>query len=310
MVINAVISQAAGAWDDTRRHVEAGMARSTTDGRLTIPLTVMENRFGEFDSVERYLQLRDSGEVTGGGIPTDLIRAIGKIYGGQFEIPDEAEQVHRRSLDLRGLEPNRRGAALYTLGTIALVNSDSSLAAEVCATAEKLPAAPSIIMICGWLLPRLEWIAGRHDKAADAFEDVISFSEKAGYLPLWAESCTFYAESLLERGSAEDRARASDVIAAAIPVSNELGMIPMSAKLTTLSDEVSGSDSTLPDGLSERELDVLKLLAAGMSNQAIADELFVSRYTVIRHVSNIFGKTGCTSRSEAAIYAIRHQLAE
>jgi len=64
-----------------------------------------------------------------------------------------------------------------------------------------------------------------------------------------------------------------------------------------------------PAGLSERELDVLRLIAAGKSNQRIADELVISLNTVIRHVSNIFAKTGVANRVEAATYATRHGLA-
>jgi DNA-binding NarL/FixJ family response regulator len=50
-------------------------------------------------------------------------------------------------------------------------------------------------------------------------------------------------------------------------------------------------------------LEVLRCLAAGKSNTQIADELVISQNTVIRHVSNIFAKTGVTNRAQAAIYA-------
>ena len=62
------------------------------------------------------------------------------------------------------------------------------------------------------------------------------------------------------------------------------------------------------DGLSPRELEVLRLIAAGKSNQQMADELVISLNTVARHVSNIFDKTGCANRTEAASYAHRHRL--
>jgi DNA-binding NarL/FixJ family response regulator len=65
-----------------------------------------------------------------------------------------------------------------------------------------------------------------------------------------------------------------------------------------------------PDGLSEREVEVLRLLASGRSNQAIAGELVISVNTVFRHVSNIFAKTGASNRVEAAAYAQRHGLIE
>ena len=64
-----------------------------------------------------------------------------------------------------------------------------------------------------------------------------------------------------------------------------------------------------PSNLSERELEVLRLLAAGKSNQQIADALVISLNTVRRHVSNIFDKTGAANRVEAAGYARARGLA-
>jgi pimeloyl-ACP methyl ester carboxylesterase/DNA-binding CsgD family transcriptional regulator len=63
------------------------------------------------------------------------------------------------------------------------------------------------------------------------------------------------------------------------------------------------------DGLSAREVEVLRLLATGKSNAQIADELVISQNTVIRHVSNIFAKIGAANRAEAASYATRQGIA-
>ena len=65
----------------------------------------------------------------------------------------------------------------------------------------------------------------------------------------------------------------------------------------------------LPDGLTAREVEVLRLVASGRSNPQIAQDLFLSQKTVQRHLSNIFGKTGVTSRTAAAAYAFEHRLA-
>ncbi len=65
----------------------------------------------------------------------------------------------------------------------------------------------------------------------------------------------------------------------------------------------------LPAGLTAREVEVLRLVAAGNSNPQIAATLFLSHKTVQRHLSNIFAKTGVTSRTAAAAYAFEHQLA-
>lgn len=69
-----------------------------------------------------------------------------------------------------------------------------------------------------------------------------------------------------------------------------------------------GRAAPLPDGLTERELEVLRLLARGTKNRAIAEELFVSEKTVASHVSHIFTKLGVASRSAATAYAYDHDL--
>jgi DNA-binding CsgD family transcriptional regulator len=63
-----------------------------------------------------------------------------------------------------------------------------------------------------------------------------------------------------------------------------------------------------PDGLTAREVEVLRLIAAGKSNREIADHLVISSNTVARHISNIFTKTRAANRAEAASYANRHRL--
>ena len=65
----------------------------------------------------------------------------------------------------------------------------------------------------------------------------------------------------------------------------------------------------LPDGLTAREVEVLRLVASGRTNPQIAAVLFLSEKTVARHLSNIFTKTGMTSRSAAGAYAREHELA-
>jgi pimeloyl-ACP methyl ester carboxylesterase/DNA-binding CsgD family transcriptional regulator len=63
------------------------------------------------------------------------------------------------------------------------------------------------------------------------------------------------------------------------------------------------------DSLTPRELDVLRLLAAGEANQAIARRLGLSVHTVERHVANIYRKIDARGRADATAYALRHQLA-
>jgi DNA-binding CsgD family transcriptional regulator len=68
--------------------------------------------------------------------------------------------------------------------------------------------------------------------------------------------------------------------------------------------------ATPPSELTEREQEILKLLATGTSNKEIARQLFISTNTVKVHIRNIFGKIGTASRTEAAMYAVRLGLVE
>jgi len=60
--------------------------------------------------------------------------------------------------------------------------------------------------------------------------------------------------------------------------------------------------------LTSREREVLRLLALGLSNDEIAEHLFITKRTVQNHVSNIYGKLHLDSRAEAVLYAIRHEI--
>jgi DNA-binding CsgD family transcriptional regulator/pimeloyl-ACP methyl ester carboxylesterase len=73
---------------------------------------------------------------------------------------------------------------------------------------------------------------------------------------------------------------------------------------------VGTATPVVAEKLSKREIEVLRLIADGKSNQQIADELVISMNTVARHVSNIFAKAGVANRAEAASYAHRNALIE
>jgi len=73
--------------------------------------------------------------------------------------------------------------------------------------------------------------------------------------------------------------------------------------------ELSGRADTKPEGgLTAREVEVLRLVASGKTNRAIAEKLVISEKTVARHVSNIFTKLRLASRSAATAYAYEHEL--
>jgi DNA-binding NarL/FixJ family response regulator len=92
---------------------------------------------------------------------------------------------------------------------------------------------------------------------------------------------------------------------AAGQVFRELGAQPDLVRLEALFQRKARES---PGGLSAREMEVLRLVASGKTNRAIADELFISEKTVARHVSNIFTKLDLSSRAAATAYAYQHHL--
>jgi DNA-binding CsgD family transcriptional regulator len=85
----------------------------------------------------------------------------------------------------------------------------------------------------------------------------------------------------------------------------QLGAGPDLARM----QELSGTSGPKPaGGLTTREVEVLRLIASGKTNRAIAEKLVISEKTVARHVSNIFTKLGLSSRSAATAYAYEHDL--
>jgi DNA-binding CsgD family transcriptional regulator len=81
----------------------------------------------------------------------------------------------------------------------------------------------------------------------------------------------------------------------------ELGAKPDLARLDSLTEAA-------PHGLSARELEVLRHVAAGKTNRQIAEELVVSEHTIARHMQNIFSKLGVSSRTAATAFAFEHRL--
>lgn len=85
----------------------------------------------------------------------------------------------------------------------------------------------------------------------------------------------------------------------------QLGAEPDITRVDALIGRTASGDT---HGLTERQLEVLRMVADGKTNRRIADDLFISERTVDRHVSNIFTKLGVSSRAAATAYAYQHDL--
>ena len=161
------------------------------------------------------------------------------------------------------------------------------------------------------LLGLLSQTMGNLDQAAAHFEDALAFCRKAGYRPELAWTCCDYADALLQRNGPEDPAMAVALLDESLSLSTELGMPPLMERVTERLERIQAQPTaapTYPGGLTQREVEVLRLVAVGKTNQDIANELFISVKTVGYHVGNILNKTASSNRTEAATYASQHGL--
>jgi DNA-binding CsgD family transcriptional regulator len=102
----------------------------------------------------------------------------------------------------------------------------------------------------------------------------------------------------------EDEESAAMEFDAAGRVFRQLGAAPDLARLEALSRQTTATAG----GLTVREVEILRLVAAGKSNREIAASLFISDHTVRRHLQNIFAKLGVPSRAAATAFAFQHNL--
>ena len=203
------------------------------------------------------------------------------------------------------------------LALIAVERGNVAAAEEQYAALVSVPGIMVFYIGTDQVLGLLSVTLGRLDQAVAHFEDSLEFCRKAGYRPNLAWTCYDYADTLLQRASTsstrtDDRQKAVSLLDESLSISTELGMRPLMERTQDRLDRIGSTAPETPDypsGLSQREVEVLRLLALGKSNREIGDELVITEGTVRRQVSNVYQKIRASNRSEATSYALREGLA-
>lgn len=147
-------------------------------------------------------------------------------------------------------------------------------------------------------LARIAALDGDTGAAQRHFDIALEMDRRMGSVIHVAETLSRRAGFAAAHGRAEEARRlAEEARAIATPIGQ-----------ARVLDLVSPILAAGPDNLTERELDVLRLLAVGLSNREIAERLFISANTAANHVRSILLKTGAANRTQAAMYAADHEL--
>jgi DNA-binding CsgD family transcriptional regulator/tetratricopeptide (TPR) repeat protein len=228
---------------------------------------------------------------------------------------DEARRELRRVAGrLDELRPSLWLLSLAYLADACAALADEELASVVYAELE--PYAGNNVMI-GHLvscygsadryLGTLSAVLRDWERAQRHFESALALNRRLGARTWLAHTAFEYARMLLARRAGDDRAQAAALLSEAARLANATDMRALKGRIARLGPSVTVPIS-FPDGLSRREVEILRLVARGLSNRDIGTELTISEHTAANHVRSILRKTGCANRTEATTYAHRRGL--
>jgi DNA-binding CsgD family transcriptional regulator len=147
-------------------------------------------------------------------------------------------------------------------------------------------------------LARIAALGGDKGAAERHFGAALEMDRRMGSVVHVTETLTRQALFAASRGRTDEARRLADE---ARGIAAPIGQV-------RVLDLVDALLTTGPDGLTDREVEVLRLLAAGLSNRAIGERLYISTNTAANHVRSILIKTGAANRTQAAMYAADHEL--
>lgn len=225
---------------------------------------------------------------------------------------DTAESMARAVLSLPALIPQFTSMARMSLALLAAHRKDAVAAAEHYSALKGMAGITLLYASTDRVLGLLAHTLGDYDHAVRHYEDALDFCRKGHQPPELAWSLFDYSDALLARNQPGDRAKAHMLLEEAHTIGAELGMMPLVGRVVTrlqsLDAQRQSARPVYPGGLSQREVEVLRMVALGKSNHEIAEGLGIAEGTVRRHVSNIYVKIGATNRTEATRYALKEAL--
>ncbi len=302
LVYRAELMQLAGAWQDALAEVQraqqqlAGAQGQSVSGEALYRQAELHRLRGQFDEAQA-----DYRRATAAGRQAEPGIALLRLAQGQLDV---AEATSRRALSETRDESGR---ARLLAAHIEIMLAAGDLESARTAT-DDLSAIGSQLRSPLLLAQAAHAYGAVRLAAGDALGAISSLRQASAAwqtlnIPYEAARARVLIALCCRQLGDEDAARME--LEAAQGAFRTLGAAPDRVHLEGL---LLRADTPKVGGLTERELDVLRLVATGKTNRAIALELVISEKTVARHVSNIFGKLGLSSRAAATAYAYEHAL--
>jgi DNA-binding CsgD family transcriptional regulator/tetratricopeptide (TPR) repeat protein len=306
---NLAEAEAAAARSHEWSRLLTGRDASGVHGIQMFSIRREQGRLGELAPLIRVLASTDRPGAWRPGLSAMLAE-----LGMENEARRELAHIHSTGLDQ--LRPSLWLASLTYLADSCAALGDAELAAEV--YSELLPYAGGNVMI-GHLvscygaadryLGKLAAVLGEWDDAEAHFEAALELNARLGAQTWLAHTQYEYARMLLARRTSGDRSRAAALVGKAISLAESVGLVALAGRAAELSPSAAATKA-FPDGLSPREVGILRLVARGLSNREIGSELTISEHTAANHVRSILRKTKSANRTEATAYAHRRGLVQ
>lgn len=302
LVHRAEIMQIHGAWPDAMAQVVAACERlSDPPGQPAIGYAFYQRAEmlrlqGDFSGAdEAYRRASEWGRTVQPGL--SLLR-LAQGHG------DAAESAMRReALEIQDHSRRCRLLPAYVevmlgVGDAKAARTGANQLADIATEITYLPLRAASWQATGAVL----LMEGRPDRALESLRRAETAWQKLTIPYEAARVRTLIGQCCRELGDEETAQLEFD---AALRAFRQLGARPDAASVEALTRKAL---PTPAGGLTAREVEVIRLIAAGKTNRMIATDLFLSEKTVARHISNIFAKLGLASRSAATAYAFEHRL--
>ena len=302
---------ALGEWDEAMRVLDQAPWLPWQRTRTYDALARTQLALGQGEVATAEIFLYEAGFDPAGNVVHEAARvaveAELRIVQKRFA---EAAALVEEWIDVAEASAPMSAVRLCALGARAALDDDRAVDSNAWAARAAVNAAGAAAPVAdseAWLAVARAWAATAakesprdHWAAAATAFDVVGMAVRA------AEARAELVRALLddgERGPARDLARAAREAAA------RAGALPLLARLDVLLERAGGHESASGPGeslgLTDREVEVLRLVALGRTNREIGQELYISVKTASVHVSNILRKIGVANRTEAAALAQR-----